>query len=331
MNKSIYILNKYSYMSLLQKPSDRNNNLSYDQSGGNKFYPMHGNNFEPMDDNKLKIVYKELTDNFYKIYDDVNVDKLQKGEIFNIMSVLGGYRSGMLLEHTNTFSLKYKNLNKSLLESIKKIIQKYKLNINIKKLIKTRNLDGTKNKHYRGHIIYDKSNESLAKIAGNDTIALGKLLDFSCEMADPMNDSLVQSIYAYDYPFFNQNCSKEGILEKQKNFKDDLKKFQKMGKILNVEVNMTVKNMVGYNTLLISLNKKGISGLLKYKNEIINELNFAGSWDDFKNVINILQSEDLKKIRKNEIALKSLITHAIIKYHSIPIDFLENFLLESNI
>ena len=162
MFKNLCVINKLSYKNL------NSSNSFNEQFGG--------------DDNQQKM-FKMLLNSI-----DDNSNEF-KSEMFNVMTVLSGIRPGMLYENYND-DPKHENQINAVIDNVRKIIKDHKLDVEIKKVF---------NQHY---LIYLKKYKDLAERAENDSVELGKILDFACpgEHNDKINDSVVQRIYAYDYP-----------------------------------------------------------------------------------------------------------------------------------
>ena len=64
------------------------------------------------------------------------------------------------------------------------------------------------------------------------------------EHTDRANDRVVQNIYADNFSFITQLCSVKGYETKKKIFDIQLKKYQKLGKILNVDIKMDFNEIV---------------------------------------------------------------------------------------
>ena len=138
-------------------------------------------------------------------------------------------------------------------------------------------------------MIYDNKHRDLAVLAQDDDKFLGQLLDYVCpgENQDQLNDRMSQTLYANESPFITQMCSIESYGSKQDEFNEQLKKYQDIGKILNVKVTMGFRKVTGSLTLISEIHENGTQGIIKYKDELINIMRQC-SEDDYKKTIDLL-------------------------------------------
>ncbi len=209
------------------------------------------------------------------------------------------------------------NINDKIIHLIKKIVKKYNFNnIMFEKI-------------YGPHfLIYDNKYKDLAVLSEGNEKALGKLLDFICpgEHSDKFNDRMLIKIYAYDFPFLSQMCSIVGYEANKNKLNDQLKKYQKIGNILDVSIKINVEKMIGANTFILQIFNIGALGIIKYKDDLINILT-QGSENELKKTIDIMIKGE-HEIIKNEESLKIILINAIINISQIPNYMIENILLK---
>jgi hypothetical protein len=263
----------------------------------------------------IKLMFNELTYDIFNEYDYENKDAI-KSELFYVMLILSGYKNAMLVELYGHF---YENKGEILIKNVKKIIKKYKLN-NIKiKAWKKMNCYFIYNAKYTDQV--------TSIIDENDTLSLGKLLEFTCpdENLNKLDDRISQHIYANGYPFFIQLCS-EKTQKKSKNiFDQQLAKYKKLGKLLDISITMDFRKSIGINNLLTQLNKPGIDGISSNKHEFINIIYNINS-TQFTKTLKILQADDNKLLQNNEKSLKIILNMALVSIENMSFDKIEHLI-----
>ncbi len=269
-------------------------------------------------DNKIKEIYRQLIDGINKICQS-NMDEIDfeiiKSQMFNVILVLSGTRSGMLYEmfQSNTLLLK---INKIIIKLIKKIIKKHYLNN-----IQIENIYGP---HY---VIYDNKYKDLVLLAHNDDKQLGILLDFICpgDNQDQINDRMVQDLYANECSFITQICSVHNYESNKDKFNEQFKKYQRIGNLLSLCIKMRFRIVTGAKTLITEIHKHGTKAIIKYMDELINIMR-QGPEEDYKKTIDHLNQGE-HYIMEKEKALKIIIINAVINDSQMSNSMIENILL----
>ena len=260
----MYHSNKHKYNSIQLYIS---NQVAGAEQRKNRGINKNNKNSTKMTDNKIKEIYQELIQGQEQICQghehQIDINEI-KSQMFNVILVLVGARGGMLYEIYQSYPILIE-INEKIIELIKNILMTHNLdNIEIDNIFRP---------HY---LIYDNKykDQALLLEAQDDVKVLGKLLDYTCpgDNLDKMNDRITQLIYAYDYPFFTQMCTMENYQRNEKKFKSQLKKYQKIGKLLDVDVRMTFRKFTGARTLVSKIHKNGAQGIIEYKDELINIL-----------------------------------------------------------
>jgi hypothetical protein len=280
-----------------------------------------------------KEIIKQIYDDFLMmVIDDINsmvttnvcycknyIDSI-RAEIFNIMLVISGYRKGMLVECCKRHSLIGHTIN---------ILKKY--NIKSTGYIqhhKDTDIDiiGSNEDNRSIGVIFNNRNRKLAEKAISEksilsSYSIGQLLEFCCSDDHHKYDrAICQHIYADGYEFYTQVCTMSNYQKNENTMKYQLKRYQKLGKILNIDITMKFIKFPSPIQILNDIKINGIKGVFRNKSYILCLLDAYEHDLIVKNVISLLESTNYDDIKNNNVIICSTINDFFQKYFDIPSD-----------
>lgn len=274
-----------------------------------------------MDDLQIKSIYQLLITETEKITESHNCHSILKEQIFNLMLVLSGTRSGMLFEIYQSDTELLKIVKEEIIQMIKKIISFHQFNH-----VKVEKCYGS---HY---LIYCDKYQEIANQVENDEVLMGMILEFVCPGGHQncMDDRMVQTIYVQGEEFIVQLCHWKDYESNYVKFDDQLKKYQRVGELLNLSVRADYRKDTGIHKLMLIVLDQNkdcfVQGIIEHKDTFINHLRQDS--EDWSQTIDLLnQSSD--QIIKKEQVIRSILMHCLIQNLNQPISKIESILYNS--
>ena len=282
--EQIYLFNKNMYKTL----------FSYEQTGCGKKVMKH------LDNNEIKNMHQDLIKETKKIYEKYGpIDYYQnnismiKSQLFSLSLVLFHYKKVVYYGNTVNDMQPYKHI----MTFIKKLIKKYKLNVEITRFCSS----------YEYFVVHDKKYTNITDrtVFSNHT----KFVDLFSDL-DVLDDRIVQIIYAYGYQFYTQICLADKFEQNKNKFDTQLQKYQQFGNILGIELNQEFKKLIGVKTLLKCIVTNGVDEIRRHKDELIYLFQVQEKRN--KKTEEILNTDNLLELQKKESVIKMILTSMLI-------------------